>query len=157
VNLPVGYASKRRVFAVAAVILLLAGIWPIKYLASPNWDVWVTQKDGAPVQSIKVRLSYQNYSTENKDHEITLIADQRGHVQFVPQYQRACFFQRAFYTLLAARAFVHASFGPNAFVFAFGEGYEGSTAAGDSVTYWSGSPEAVESKIVVTQAKPKAL
>ena len=141
------HASKRRVFAVAAVILLLAGIWPIKYLASPKWDVWVTQKDGAPVQSIKVRLSYQNYSTENKDHEI----------QFVPQYQRACFFQRAFYTLLAARAFVHASFGPNAFVFAFGEGYEGSTAAGDSVTYWSGSPEAVESKIVVTQAKPKAL
>jgi hypothetical protein len=51
---------------------------------------------------------------------------------------------------------VHASFGPNAFVFAYSDGYEGSTAAGDSVTYWSGSPEAVESKIVVTRTKAKA-
>jgi len=140
--------------AVIAAVLLV-GIWPVRYLASPKWNVWVTLTDGTPVQSINVQLVYQNYSTEDKDHEITLTTDAQGHVQFAAQYQRACFLQTALYTLLAARAFVHASFGRHAYVFAYADGYE-STVVTAGFTDWSGNPATMQSRIAATKTAARS-
>ena len=67
-----------------------------------------------------VRLSYQNYSLEDESHEMDRITDQRGQVTFPAQTIHASFLRRCYYTVLSARAGVHASFGPSASVFAFG-------------------------------------
>ncbi len=137
-----------RFVAVVIGALLIVGVFPIRYLASPRWEVWVVAVDGKPLPGINVRLEYQDYSAEGRGHELTLMTDETGHCLFPPQYGRASFFQRVFFTLSSAMAGVHASFGPHAFVFAFGGGYEGDAVSGDYVTDWTGSPGAMESRIV---------
>jgi hypothetical protein len=117
-------------------------------LASPRWEVWVVTDDGQPLSGVNVRLVYQNFSVEGQDHEITMTADENGHGLFPPQYQRASFLRRVFYTLLSASAGVHASFGRHAYILVFGRGYEGQAESGKYVTDWRGSPESTESKIV---------
>ncbi len=121
------------------------------YLASPRWDVWVVTDDGKPLTGVNVRLVYQNYSTEGRSHEITLKTGEDGRVLFPAQYGRASLFQRAVYTVSSAGAGVHASFGRQAYVFVFGEGYEGSAVTGKYVTDWRGSSESMESRIVASK------
>ncbi len=147
--------TKRRAgtVAVTAVMAIIA-LWPTGYLASPRWEVWVVTQDGQPIQGINVRLVYQNYSAEGRSHEITLMADESGHVLFPPQYERASIIQRVFYAISSAQGGVHASFGRHAYVFAFGGGYEGDAVTGKYVADWRGDPESVQSRIV---AKPSHL
>ena len=95
---------------------------------------------------------YQNYSAEGESHELTLTADENGHVLFPKQYERASIFRRLFYTASSAMAGVHASFGRHASVFAFGSGYEGSATTLNYVTDWDGSPDSMTSKIVAKRA-----
>jgi len=135
--------------AVIGAALLLVGLLPIRYLASPRWDVWVVQDTGHPVSGIDVRLTYQDYSAEGQGHELTTITDETGHALFPPQYRRASLLQRIFYTLSSATAGVHASFGRHAYVFAFGGGHEGDAVSGKYVTDWQGVPDTMESKIVL--------
>jgi len=96
------------------------GAWPMSYLASPRWEIWVLNDVGQPVSQISLRLVYQNYSAEGKSHEVTLGADENGHVLFSPHYEKASIFQHVLYTMSSAMAGVHASFGRHAYVFAFG-------------------------------------
>jgi hypothetical protein len=143
---------KRSIIAiivtVVACALLAFCFLPLSYLASPRWDVWVVTPDKQPIPGIRVRLVYENYSAENQDHEITLTADENGHVLFPPQYAKASLSQLMRYTLAEAPAFVHASFGRHAYVFAFGNGYEGSAVSGEYITDWTGSPASMKSRIV---------
>jgi hypothetical protein len=139
------------VFVIGVAGLLLIGCWSVRYLASPRWEVWVTDESGNPLADINVRLSYQNYSAEAQSHEITQRTDQSGHAVFQPQFEKASLWQRLYYTGSAATAFVHASFGRHAYVFAFGDGYEGSALNGEYVTDWTGKPDTMQSRIV---AKP---
>jgi hypothetical protein len=120
----------------------------MRYLASPRWEVWVVAENGQPLSGINVRLAYEDYSAEGQGHELTMTTDQTGHALFLPQYERASFFQRVFYTLSSATAGVHASFGRHAYVFAFGGGYEGDAVSGKYVTDWRGFPGTMESRIV---------
>jgi hypothetical protein len=101
-----------------------------------------------------VRLSYQNYSAEDQSHEIDRITDQRGQVMFLAQTLHASFLRRCYYTVLSARAGVHASFGPSASVFAFGKGMEGSDVdpkRGIRV-FWRGTPSQMQSRIVINRS-----
>jgi hypothetical protein len=143
--------NARRVVVILASVLLIASLLPIPYQASPRWDVWVVKDDGKPHSGIGVRLVYQNYSGENQSHEVTARTDENGHVQFPVQHGRASLFQRLFYTVSSAGAGIHASFGRHAYVFAFGDGYEGAAATGKYVTDWRGTPESMESRIVVSK------
>src|ERR1022692_5091983 len=103
--------NRRRILGIAVVALLIASAWPMSYLASPRWDLWVVKDDGQPIPQIDVRLVYQNYSAESKSHEVTLVTDDTGHVVF-PQVQgRACLWHRALYTMSSAMAGVLASLG----------------------------------------------
>ena len=136
-----------RILGTIAGLLLIVGMWPTSYLASPRWEVWVITEDGQPIRDNNVRLVYQNYSAESESHEVTLKTDDRGQVEFPPNYEKACFLQRALYSVSAAGAGVHASFGRHAYVFAFGN-FEGSVVAGKYVTDWSGTPDSMQSRIV---------
>ena len=135
------------------IVVFTIGFIPIRYLAAPQWDVWVRDESGAPLAGLYVRLSFKNYSAESDSHETTLVTDQSGHVAFPAQFRTVSLLQKAFYTTGSAMGGVHASFGNHAFVFVYGGGYEGGAVTGPYVTDWTGSPTKIASRIV---AKHKA-
>jgi hypothetical protein len=96
-----------------------------------------------------VRLSWQDYSGETEGHEEDLLTGENGYVVFTARTFRASGLRRLVGTILSARAGVHASFGPHAFVFAFGQGFEGGAVSGKYVTNWTGEPSEMQSRIVV--------
>jgi hypothetical protein len=137
-----------RILGLVAAVLIVVGAWPVRYLASPRWEVWVVNDEDHPISKVNVRLVYQNYSAEGQSHEVTFETDKNGRVLFPQHYESACVFQRVLYTLFSASAGVHASFGRHAYVYAFGGGYEGSALEGKYLVDWRGSPDSMESRIV---------
>jgi len=145
----------RRIVAMVLGVLFIMGFLPMRYLASPRWEVWVVKKvDNQPLPGMKVMLDYGNYSAERFNHIITLTTDENGHALFQPTYATASLFQRVLYTSISALAGVHASFGRHATVMLpAGQGYFGVAVSGQYVTDWQGSPESMQSRIV---AEPSA-
>jgi hypothetical protein len=88
-----------------------------------------------------VRLSFQNYSAEGQSHDVDLISDENGEAKFPAETLRASFVRRCVFTVLSARAGVHAGFGPHANVFVFGNGLQGyAVDSRDVVVDWTGNP-----------------
>jgi hypothetical protein len=141
--------SRQKVGIAFIATILFIFVVPIPYLASPQWDVVVVRGDNKPVVGVNVRLVYMNYSAEATSHEITYKTDEAGRVSFRVQHNRASVLERAFYITMAATGGVHASFGRHAYVFAFGDGYEGWPTAGEYIMDWQGSPSSVQSTIVL--------
>lgn len=137
-------------------VVALGSFVPFRTLASPAWDVWVADQSGNPVSGITVRLSYQNYSAERQGHEVDAITDAQGHVVFGARWLSASLGRRAVAILSSAMAGVHASFGPHAFVFAFGNGLEGFDIdrQRNVVVDWTGKPAHMGSRIIVAPRKP---
>ncbi len=133
----------------AAVVLLVGVSYPVPFTAAPAWDVCVVDETGAPIEGMTVRLSYQNYSTESKGHELDATTDSRGHVQFPLRRSSASLGRAIAYSARSAIEGVHAGFGRHAFVFAFGHGRDGSATTGNVVTDWTGAPDEMKSRIVV--------
>ena len=144
-----------RTLAVVVTGLVLGlGLFPFASPQCPTWTVTVVDKSDRPVSGLTVRLSYQDYSAESESHEVDKITDQRGSVTFSGQKLHASLFRRCYYTLLSARAGVHASFGPYASVIAFGDGWEGSAVdAKGNVLFWRGKPMRMGSRIVLDRSK----
>src|SRR5208283_4378641 len=142
-----------RLTTKVAATAVLVGIffWPIPYTAAPSWEVWVVDEAGKSIEGMKVRLSYQNYSAESKGHELDATTDSEGRVHFPPQKATASVARYVVYSAWSATTGVHASFGRHAYVFAFGQGRDGSATTGDVITDWTGSPEDMKSRIVATQ------
>ncbi|HEU5234026.1 MAG TPA: hypothetical protein VFU50_14270 [Terriglobales bacterium] len=130
-------------------VVLLACLIPQRYLASPDWKVKVCDVSGKPLQNVTVRLNFQNYSVEDTSHEEDQLTDANGYVHF-PEHRRWTMSAiRAFYTLKAAQALAHASFGPHASVFAFRDGLEGDVVTLGYIYDWTGQPSHVESSITL--------
>jgi hypothetical protein len=146
-----GMLSARRVVVLLASVLLVVSLFPVRYLASPRWDVWVVTNEGKPLAGVNVRLVYQNYSAEGQSHEVTLKTDESGHALFPTHYESAPLLQRLLYTVSSAGAGIHASFGRHAYVLAFGGGYEGNAVTGKYMTDWRGTPVSMESRIVASK------
>jgi hypothetical protein len=144
--------SRGTILTLVAAVLLILGAWPITYLASPRWDVWVVTEDGHPIPDINVALHYVNYSAEGESHSAVLWTDGNGHVLFPQQYAKASIYRRVFYTISSAQAGVHASFGRHASVFAYGNGYEGFPVNGQYVEDWRGSPDSMQSKVIAKRS-----
>ena len=151
--LHVAAMSKRRFAVVAAALLLVLAAIPIPSTHCPHWNVTVVDQSGRPVPGVTVRLSYTNYSAEDERHEIDKRADESGQVAFPKETLWASSLRRIFYTVLSARAGVHASFGPFASVMAFGRGLEGEDVdpTRNILVFWQGRPSRMESKIVMKQ------
>jgi hypothetical protein len=113
----------------------------------------VKDEAGKPLAGLNVRLDYKNYSAESDSHEITLVTDQSGHVTFPSQYGKASLIRRAFYASASAVGGAHASFVDHAFVFVFGNGFEGDAVTGAYITDWTGSPTEMASSVVARSTK----
>ena len=137
-----------RIFRfVIAFLVTVLFVYPFESLQAPTWEVSVVDASNNPVSGARVRESYQDYSAEFKGNEADLITDFTGKVVFPARTLRANLLKRFAVVLTSATAGAHASFGPHAFVFAFG-GMEGSAVKNDVVEDWTGSPRVNKSVIV---------
>jgi len=130
------------------IAVVLAMLWPIKTLSAPAWDVTVVDESGVPVAGITVRESYQNYSAESTGHEEDQQTDIQGEAKFTRKTLSASLLQRVFGIARSATGGVHASFGPHSYVFAFGNGREGSDIKDGVIADWTGYPATMKSLIV---------
>jgi hypothetical protein len=138
------------IYVVFILLCLFAALIPVRSLQAPKWDVEVVDKSGNPVSGISVRESYQNYSADLTGHEETGITDINGQVHFDAKVLRASPLKRFVAVINSAMAGVHASFGPHAFVFAFGHGVEGDWVDRHGyVGDWIGSPASMNTRIIV--------
>ena len=109
---------------------------------------------GKPLSGVTVYETWQNYSVEDESHEAKSLTDDRGFVEFAEQRASSSTLRRLWFTVKAARAFVHASFGVHVYIFAVSPGLEQK----GSIDYWSGTPEEVKSQIVMrVPEKPTTL
>jgi hypothetical protein len=141
----------RKKVIVWAAALVAVSLIPVPYLASPEWHVQVVDESGKPLQGMTVRIEHKNYSVETRGHEEDRLTDEHGDVVFPKHTRSASTLRRCIFTALSATAFAHASFGPHAYVFAFGKGLEGDALSGDIVTDWSGQLARMDSRIVAKQ------
>jgi hypothetical protein len=148
--------ARRKVWMIIALAAATVLFIPVKSLDCPAWDVWVTDSENRPISDVTVRLTCRNYSAERDAHEIDLTTDFRAHVMFAPRAVSASLGRRLLVTLSSAAAGAHASFGPHGSVLVFGNGQEGVAVnrQNDRVVDWTGKPERMESRIVVTLRKP---
>ena len=139
----------RRPFLLLPVFMAIFLLWPVTTLQNPPWEVQVADSSGHALGNIAVRLSYQNYSAESESHEVDAQTDQNGYAHFQPHYLTASRVQRLAMTMSSAMAGVHASFGPHAGVFAFGQGLEGGAVENGIIVDWTGSPARMNTPIIM--------
>ena len=144
---------KRRplFFGLVVVVGVLAYcLFPITWLAVPQWEIVVVDGQGRPVEGMTVRETWQNYSVEAEGHEVDRQTDANGRASFPAHKSEYSVLRQIAGTVSALVHFnVHASYGPHATVFAFGKGLEGSPTTAGFVTDWTGSPPFMRSRIVV--------
>ena len=146
-----GFRKPKYIGALSLAALLGFLTWPTATVQCPMWEVQVVNESGQPIEGMTVRLSYMNYSAESKSHEEDLRTNASGYVLFHQKSLRAPRIRRALATVSSATGGVHASFGPHAWVWTFGDGLEGTAISDGHVTDWTGAPSRMTSKIV---AKP---
>lgn len=139
---------RKEVLFILAALLLAGSLFPIPYLASPEWTVTVVDESGKPLQGMLVRLDYENYSVENTSHTQDLTTDSAGKVTFPEHRLAATTLSRAYYTTRDLTALAHAGFGSNAYVNAFGQGLQGEAESNGVTTFWTGHPAHMESTII---------
>ncbi len=144
---------KRRLlfFGLVVVVGVLAYcLFPISWLAAPQWEVVVVDGQGKPVEGMTVRETWQNYSVEAEEHEADCQTDANGYATFPAHRSEYSVLRQIAGTMSVLVHFNwHASYGPHATVFAFGKGLEGSPTTAGFVTDWTGSPPSMRSRIVV--------
>jgi hypothetical protein len=140
------YKAFFLVGSLVALVVFLA--WPVTTVQSPYWEVWVTDEAGQSLQGMTVTVSYENYSAESEGHSEQKRTDAGGYVVFSPKSLTASRWRRLMTLIQSARAGVHASFGPHAWVMASGNGLDGTALRDGYVTDWRGAPPRMASKIV---------
>jgi hypothetical protein len=141
--------TKKRALLYLVLLLLMVGLIPVKSLDAPLWKVSVVDESSQPVAGITVRESYQNYSAEFEGHEYDLATDAQGQVVFPPRVIWAPLALRALAVVGSSMGGVHASYGPHAWVFAFGGGAEGDANKNGFIEDWTGLPTVNESRIIL--------
>jgi len=136
------------VVASVAAALCGASALPMQYLAAPRWSVRVVNEAGEPIEGMTVRMTWENYSVEDAGHEKDLVSDRNGAVIFPSERSSASLLRRLFYSGLSSMALAHASYGPHATVFTFGQNRKGDAIANGIVVNWNGSPAEMRSEIV---------
>ena len=141
----------RSVWIVVALVVLV--LIPFQSLVAPDWKITVMDEAHKPVKGALVRESYQNYSIESQGRESDAITDEFGRVSYPARKIHASLLAHIFGVLRAATGGVHASFGPSAYVNAFGAEGEGSWETDGHIGFWHGSPAHLESTIVLHPTK----
>jgi hypothetical protein len=139
----------KRFWLLFVVMLAVLLIFPFESLQAPLWEVSVVDQANRPIGGVTVREGYQHYSAQFSGGETDLTTDNQGRVTFPAKTFRANLLKRFAVMASSAAGGVHASFGPHAYVFAFGNGVEGNSVKNGYVEDWTGAPKANKSVIVI--------
>jgi hypothetical protein len=78
--------KKRLLFGFVLVVATLAcWLFPISWLAAPQWEVVVVDERGKPVEGMTVRETWKNYSVEMEGREADRQTDVNGRATFPAQ------------------------------------------------------------------------
>ena len=120
----------------AALIIL----YPYKSVVCPAWQIQVVTETGKPLKGAFVRQHWQDYSVESDGHEQDAYTDENGYVSFPERTIKASLLSRGLGAISNTLSQgIHASYGPHAFVAAYGEIVNGKRLEG-SATYEAGQP-----------------
>jgi len=112
---------------VVLIGLAVALLLPFPTVVVPAWRIRVVDDLGKPVTNVKIRQHWCHYSVENEGHEADAVPDSGGYVSFPTRRVWAGPLHRVLGPVWNTfTTGVHASFGPKAWIQAWGNGYEGS-------------------------------
>jgi hypothetical protein len=142
------FLNRYRYVAIFILIVLtvLAGL-PATTPQSPMWEVWVVDQSDHPLENMTVDLRCQ-FAGSYASSEV-LLTDEHGYVVFKPRTLRVPQILRI--AALVSIPNFHSKFGPQAWVWARGNGLEGIAMNDGHATTWRGAPPTMASKIVVKQ------
>lgn len=132
-----------------ALVLLAILLVPYRGVVAPDWTVTVVDEAGGPVAGMTVREAFKDYSHMGEGGEADGVTDAAGRVHFPLRKEWKTLGGWLLHGLISLPGFVHNSYGVSAFVFAFGNGLEGSWVERGMVADWTGSPNVMQSTIVV--------
>jgi hypothetical protein len=127
------------------LLVAIVGLFPFSYPLCPDWNVTVVDASGMPVQGMTVRRSCNDS-----------ITDEYGKASFDVINSSSPILLRWIGNILgfATLGGFHGSFGRHSYVFAFDQDSRSFSPVVDGYDEdWTGSPNHMESKIVVNPAR----
>ena len=118
----------------------VVSLYPARSTVSPAWTIRIVDTAGNPLSGAFVRQVWKDYSVESASHEQDAHTDENGHVSFPERTIRSSWLARTFGVISNTASFgVHASYGPSAYVLAYGHTVGGKRHEG-SANYQAGEP-----------------
>ena len=138
----------RRIGAILLVLLAILLV-PYRGIVAPDWTVTVVDEAGRPLPEMTVREEFKDYSHMGEGGEVDAVTDAGGQAHFPLRREWKTFGGWLAHGLISLPGFVHNSYGVRTYVFAFGNGLEGSWVEHGVIADWTGSPNVMQSTIVV--------
>ena len=121
-----------------------ASLYPSRSTVCPAWTIQVVDTAGNPLRGAFVRQVWKDYSVESASHEQDVHTDENGYVSFPERTVRSSWLARTFGVISNTVSLgVHASYGPSAYVLAYGHTVGGKRLEG-SANYQAGEPLAAK-------------
>ncbi|HEX9215738.1 MAG TPA: hypothetical protein VF864_02045 [Gemmatimonadales bacterium] len=129
-----------RTLLVGLIGAVVASLYPATSTVCPAWTIQVVDTAGNPLRGAFVRQVWKDYSVESASHEQDAHADENGHVSFPERTIRSSWLARTFGVISQTVSLgVHASYGPSAYVLAYGHTVGGKRLEG-SANHHAGEP-----------------
>ena len=133
-----------RTLLVGLLGAVVASLYPSTSTVCPAWTIQVVDTAGNPLRGAFVRRVWKDYSVESASHEQDAHTDENGHVSFPERTLRSSWLARTFGVISQTVSLgVHASYGPSAYVLAYGHTVGGKRLEG-SANYQAGEPLAAK-------------
>ncbi len=116
-------SALRTALKIALVLLVLWLVIPTTDIVSPDWDVFVNDMNGQPIEAASVYDNSQQYTLESTETSVSKVTDHEGHVHFDERTIRANGFTRLLGVFRNLGQGPHASFGVHTWLFADKPGY----------------------------------
>src|SRR5256884_7647504 len=99
----------------------VASLYPSTSTVCPAWTIQVVDTAGNPLRGAFVRQVWKDYSVESASHEQDAHTDENGHVSFPERTIRSSWLARTVGVISNTVSLnVHGSYGPSAYVLAYG-------------------------------------
>jgi len=123
-----------RTLLVGLIGAVLAALYPATSTVCPAWTIQVVDTAGNPLRGAFVRQVWKDYSVESASHEQDAHTDENGYVSFPERTVRSSWLARTFGVISNTVSLgVHASYGPSAYVLAYGHTVGGKRLEGSAI------------------------
>lgn len=131
-----------RLFLIGLACAAAVSLYPFKSVACPPWTIQVVDEAGHPLRRVFVRQVWgYYYSFGRQSHEQDTDTDENGYISFPERTVRVNLLYRTLGAIF--HILPHTSYGPTAYVLAYGDVVEGKRLEG-SAYYQEGKPVPVQ-------------